>query len=99
MSVRLVWTPGERAREMPGAWGGAGARMSYATAAAVVAISAAVVVLLAVAHPKDAVGYLLAIPIWIIAKDLGVLAGTVAGACALAFIVIFGATIGPLGSL
>jgi DNA-binding CsgD family transcriptional regulator len=98
MSVRFVWTPGERARAIPAAWG-VHAGMSYAAAAAVLAISAGVVTLLVVAHPKDALGYLLAIPVWIVAKDLGVLAGAFAAACALAFVVIFGTAIGPLGSL
>jgi DNA-binding CsgD family transcriptional regulator len=73
--------------------------MSHLDAAAVVAISAGVVTLLLLANPRDALGYLLAFPIWIVAKDLGVIAGTVAGACALLFIVIFGTALGPLGYL
>jgi DNA-binding CsgD family transcriptional regulator len=76
----------------------AGASMSLAAAAAVVTISAGVVTLLLVAEPRDALGYLLAFPIWIIAKDLGVRAGTIAGTCALLFIVI-GTDLGPLGYL
>jgi DNA-binding CsgD family transcriptional regulator len=78
---------------------GGGARMSYVDAAAVVAISAGVVTLLVFANPKDALRYLLAFPIWIVAKDLGVTAGVVAGACALLFVVIFGTALGPLGYL
>jgi DNA-binding CsgD family transcriptional regulator len=73
--------------------------MSHVDAAAVVAISAAVVALLAFADPRDALGYLLAFPIWIVAKDLGVIAGTVAGVCALLFVVIVGTALGPLGYL
>jgi DNA-binding CsgD family transcriptional regulator len=73
--------------------------MSQTDAAAVVAISAGVVTLLVVADPKDALGYLLAFPIWIVAKDLGVVAGIVAGVCALLFVVIFGTAAGLLGYL
>jgi DNA-binding CsgD family transcriptional regulator len=73
--------------------------MSQTDAAAVVAISAGVVTLLGLADPKDAFGYLLAFPIWIVAKDLGVTAGSVAGACALLFVILFGTTAGPLGYL
>ncbi len=74
--------------------------MSFAAAAAVVAISAGVVVvtLLVVAEPRDALAYLLAFPIWIIAKDLGARAGTVAATCAFLFVAI-GAELGPLGFL
>lgn len=72
--------------------------MSLAAAAAVVAISAGVVTLLLVAEPRDALGYLLAFPIWILAKDLGVRAGAIAGTCALLFIVI-GTDLSPLGYL
>jgi DNA-binding CsgD family transcriptional regulator len=84
---------------VPGAGGAAaGASMSLAAAAAVVAISAGVVTLLLVAEPRDALGYLLAFPIWIVAKDLGVRAGIVAGTCAVLFIVI-GSDLGLLGDL
>ena len=65
-------------RETPAsvAWGTtAGSGMSYVDAAAVVAISAAVVTLLAVTKPSDALCYLLAFPVWIVARDLGALAG------------------------
>jgi DNA-binding CsgD family transcriptional regulator len=98
MTVRSFGGLGERARVRAVASGG-GARMSYVDAAAVVAISAGVVTLLVVANPKDALGYLLAFPIWIVAKDLGVTAGAVAAACALLFVVIFGTALGPLGYL
>jgi DNA-binding CsgD family transcriptional regulator len=76
--------------------------MSHADAAFVVAMSAGVVTLLAFTDPKEALGYLLAFPIWIIAKDLGVIAGAAAGVCALVFVVILGLTqdvFGPLGYL
>jgi hypothetical protein len=71
--------------------------MSRVDAAAVVAISAGVVILVVYADPRDALGYLLAFPIWIVAKDLGVIAGAVAGTCALLFIVILGTALGPAG--
>jgi DNA-binding CsgD family transcriptional regulator len=73
--------------------------MTQTDAAAVVAISAGVVTLLVLADPKDAFGYLLAFPIWIVAKDLGVTAGSVVGACALLFVIVFGTAAGPLGYL
>jgi DNA-binding CsgD family transcriptional regulator len=99
MSVRSVGGPGEQARAAPAEVGDGGAGMSQTDAAAVVAISAGVVTLLGLADPKDAFGYLLAFPIWIVAKDLGVTAGSVAGACALLFVILFGTTAGPLGYL
>jgi DNA-binding CsgD family transcriptional regulator len=80
-----------------GSRGSASASMSHADAAAVVAISAGVVTLVVFADPKGALGYLLAFPIWIVAKDLGVTAGAVAGTCALLFVLIFSAALGPLG--
>jgi DNA-binding CsgD family transcriptional regulator len=73
--------------------------MSYLDAVAVVTISAGVVALLVFANPKDALRYLLAFPIWIVAKDLGAVAGAIAAACALLFVVIFGTVLGPLGYL
>jgi DNA-binding CsgD family transcriptional regulator len=80
----------------------AGSGMSHADAAAVVAMSAGVVAL-TFADPNEALWYLLAFPIWIVAKDLGVIAGATAGACALLFLVIFGSAqdvvFGPLGYL
>jgi len=92
MSVRSILGPVD-------ALGGSGARMSSADAVAVVAISAGVVTLLVVADPKDALWYLLAFPLWIVAKDLGLIAGSVAAACALLFVLIFGTALGPLGYL
>lgn len=89
-------------RPLPWAAAG-GSRMSHADAVAVVAISAGVVALVRFADPEAALGYLLAFPIWIIAKDLGVVAGTVAAVCATVFVVVFGAAqdvaLGPLASL
>ena len=77
--------------------------MSQLDAVAVTAISAGVVTLVAFTDPKNALGYLLAFPIWIVAKDLGVIAGSVAGACALLFVVVFSTSqdvvFGPLGYL
>jgi DNA-binding CsgD family transcriptional regulator len=99
MSVRSVWGHGDQARAAPAHVGGAGAGMSQTDAAAVVAISAGVAILLVVADPKDAFGYLLAFPIWIVAKDLGATAGSVAGVCALLFVIVFGTAAGPLGYL
>jgi DNA-binding CsgD family transcriptional regulator len=71
--------------------------MSHADAAAVVALSIGVVTVLVLADPKDALGYLLAFPIWIVAKDLGAIAGAVAGICALLLVVILGPALGPAG--
>ena len=55
------------------------------------------------ADPEDALGYLLAFPIWIVAKDLGLVAGAVAAACALAVrrrvIAAQDVALGPLGYL
>jgi hypothetical protein len=93
MSVRSILGPAQTSRRF------ATARMSQADALAVVAISAGVVVLLVVVDPKDALWYLLAFPIWIVAKDLGVIAGFVAAACALLFVGILGTALGPLGYL
>jgi len=73
--------------------------MSYVDAVAVLAISAGVVTLLAFADPGDALGYLLAFPIWIVTKDFGVIAGAGAGACALLVLLIVGADLGPIGYL
>jgi DNA-binding CsgD family transcriptional regulator len=86
----------ERTRVAPDA-AGRGAGMSHADAAAVVALSIGVVTVLVLADPKDALGYLLAFPIWIVAKDLGAVAGAVAGLCALLFVVILGTALGPAG--
>ncbi len=70
---------------------------------AVVATSAAVVVLLALTHSNDAFCYLLAFPIWIVSRDLGVLPGAAVGVLALLYVVVDGAVsngaFGPLGYL
>ncbi len=69
-------------------------------AVVVLVLSAGVVALLARTDPQDGLVYLLAFPIWIVAKDLGVLAGMVAGATALLFVVLgteHGAVLGPPG--
>jgi DNA-binding CsgD family transcriptional regulator len=75
--------------------------MSHADALAVVISSVGVVVLLAVAEPEDALCYLLAVPIWIVSKDLGSAAGVFAGACGLLLVLLFEVTqdlaFGPLG--
>ena len=104
MTVRPALGPAGRTEVAPAAWGlTSRPGMSHADAAAVVAISAGVVALVAFADPRDALGYLLAFPIWIVAKDLGVVAGAAAGVCALLFVVILGTSqemvLGPLGYL
>ena len=77
-----------------------GAGMSHADAAAVVAISAAVIVLLALTEPGDALCYLLAFPIWIVSRDLGVALGSAVAVLALAFVIVSGAgAFGPPGYL
>ena len=67
------------------------------------ATSAAVVVLLALTHSNDAFCYLLAFPIWIVSRDLGVLPGAAVGVLALLYVVVDGAVsngaFGPLGYL
>jgi DNA-binding CsgD family transcriptional regulator len=77
--------------------------MSHADAAAVVAISAAVIVLLALTEPGDAFCYLLAFPIWIVSRDLGVALGSAVAVLALAFVIVSGAgqegAFGPPGYL
>jgi DNA-binding CsgD family transcriptional regulator len=104
MSVRSVHGPAHRAGLAP-ADGGISTRagMSYTDAITVVASSAAVLVLLSFTDPRDALGYLLAFPIWLVAKDLGAVAGAAAAACAL-LSVVAGASaqdivFGPLGYL
>ena len=79
----------------------AGSGMSHADAAAVIAISTAVIVLLALTEPGDALCYLLAFPIWIVSRDLGVALGSAVALLALAFVIVSGAgqegAFGPLG--
>ncbi len=77
---------------------GARSGMNRSGAATVVALSAAVVVLLMLTDPADGLVYLLAFPICIVSKDLGVLVGMAAGACAVLFVALSGA-LGPIGYL
>ena len=100
MSVRSVLSPTDRDSAVPTAWGfAAGQRMSHAHAAAVVAICVGVAIL-GLTGPRVTFGYLLAFPIWIVARDLGATAGAGLGLLALLFVVIFGVghdiTFGPL---
>jgi DNA-binding CsgD family transcriptional regulator len=100
MSVRSVLSPTDRDSAVPTAWGfAAGQGMSHAHAAAVVAICVGVAIL-GLTGPRVTFGYLLAFPIWIVARDLGVTAGAGLGLLALLFVVIFGVghdlTFGPL---
>ena len=101
MSARSV-RPMERERAASLPFGiTAGPGMSPVDAAVVVGSSAAVVILLALTDPSDALCYLLAFPIWIVSRDLGVVAGAAVGVIALAFVVISGTSqddaFGPLG--
>jgi DNA-binding CsgD family transcriptional regulator len=70
------------------------------TDAALILASAALVLLLALADPKDAC-YLLAFPIWLVARDLGATAGALAAGLAVAIVVVLGLTgdvaLGALG--
>jgi DNA-binding NarL/FixJ family response regulator len=79
----------------------AGRGMSALDAVAVAAISTGVGVLVAVADPKEALCYLLAFPVWIVSRDLGVVTGAAVGA--LALLLVFGASgaveFGLLGNL
>ena len=91
MSVRSVLRPMDRDGAASAGWGVAAAPgMSQLDAAAALAISAAVVAL-ALSDPENALYSLLAVPIWIVSRDLGLLAGAAAGACALLFGVILAA--------
>jgi DNA-binding CsgD family transcriptional regulator len=76
--------------------------MSRIDAIAVVLTSAAVLVLLVHAQPEDGLLYLLAVPIWIVARALGIVAGLTCVAGALMFALFVGAEgvdVGPLGYL
>jgi DNA-binding CsgD family transcriptional regulator len=81
----------------PGA--GAPAGMSQANAATV-ALMALGVFLLTLADPKDAC-FLLAFPLWIVTRDLGLVAGATAAVISLAFVVVLGLAedvmLGPFG--
>ncbi len=72
-------------------------------AAAVITTCVAVVVLIALTNPGDALCYLVAFPVWIVSRDLGALAAAGVGAFALACVAIAAATdgggFGPLGYL
>jgi DNA-binding CsgD family transcriptional regulator len=74
--------------------------MSRTDAAAVAATSACIVGLLALTDPSEGLVYLLAFPIWIIGRDLGLLAGVAAAAAAVVFVVlgaVQGVALGPMG--
>ena len=74
--------------------------MNHVDAAAVVAASATIVGLLVLSDPRDGLVYLLAFPIWLVARDLGLLAGVAAAAVALAFVALGaaqGMAPGPMG--
>jgi DNA-binding CsgD family transcriptional regulator len=75
--------------------------MSHVDAGAVAAISVAVIVLLAFTDPGDGLCFLLAFPIWIVSRDLGVAFGAAVATLALAFVLVWGAgqdgAFGPLG--
>ena len=73
--------------------------MSHADAAAAIAISVAVVILLALTEPGDALCYLLAFPIWIVSRDLGVAMGSAVAVLALAFVVSGAGQDGAFGPL
>lgn len=92
MPVRSALIPIDRERAH-------GAGMSLA-GAALVAGTAAAALLLTLLDPEDAC-YLLAFPIWIVARDLGFLAGAAAAVISLAVVVAFGLTdgvmLGPFG--
>jgi DNA-binding CsgD family transcriptional regulator len=70
---------------------------------AVAVLSAGVLALLLLTKPEDGLVYLLSFPIWIIARDMGGLAGLAAAVVALALLGLHGATqgvdVGPLGYL
>lgn len=101
MSVRSITIDGESAT--PSAWDATAVRsMSRADAAAVLLLSAGVVIL-TLADPKDALCYLLAFPIWIVSRDLGAFTGAVVAVCAVLFVGIVDmagdAAFGPFGLL
>lgn len=103
MSVRSVLTPMHAESATPVAWGTAAGRgMTYAEAAAVAVISVGVA-LLTLSDPQDSLCYLLAFPIWIVSRDLGLATGAAVAVCALLFVGIAVAAgdvaLGPLGYL
>jgi DNA-binding CsgD family transcriptional regulator len=64
--------------------------MSRRAIATVLTVCTGVLVLVVLTNSRDGQTYLLAIPIWIVAKDLGWRLGLVAGVCALAFTLALG---------
>jgi DNA-binding CsgD family transcriptional regulator len=70
------------------------------TDAAIVVLMALGVFLLTLADPKDAC-FLLAFPIWLVSRDLGLVAGAAAAVLSLAFVAVFGLAedvmFGPFG--
>jgi DNA-binding CsgD family transcriptional regulator len=102
MSVRSVLASLNHERAAPATWGGGvGRGMTHADAAAVAVLSVGVALLMN-SEPKDALGYLLVFPIWIVSRDLGLLTGASVAAAALLFVGIAGTTqdaFGPLGLL
>lgn len=94
MPVRSALIPVDRAR--------LGAAGMSQTDVAIVALMAVAVFLLTLADPKDAC-YLLAFPIWLVSRDLGLAAGTAAAVVSLAFVVGLGLAqdvmFGPFGYL
>src|SRR5689334_2571509 len=74
--------------------------MNQMDAAAVVAACAGIVGLLLLSSPRDGLVYLLAFPIWLIGRDLGLRSGIGAGLIAVAFVALGaaqGVSLGPIG--
>jgi DNA-binding CsgD family transcriptional regulator len=74
--------------------------MNRQDAAAVLAASAGIVGLLVLSTPEDGLVYLLAFPIWLVGRDLGLRAGIAAGLVAVAFVALGaaqGMSLGPMG--
>jgi DNA-binding CsgD family transcriptional regulator len=104
MSVRSVLRPMYRGRAGPREWGAtAGSGMGPFDAAAVITTCVAVVVLIALTNPGDALCYLVAFPVWIVSRDLGALAAAGVGVFALVCVALAAAAdgggFGPLGYL
>jgi DNA-binding CsgD family transcriptional regulator len=76
--------------------------MTHRDGMAVIALSAGVVGLLVLTDPSQGLVYLLAFPIWIVGRDLGVVAGIAAAVIAVVFAVLVslqGLSLGPTGYL
>jgi DNA-binding CsgD family transcriptional regulator len=74
--------------------------MSSRDGVAVLTMSAGVVALLVLSDPSQGLVYLLAFPIWIVGRDLGLIAGFLAALTAVVFTVLGtpqGVALGPLG--